>query len=847
MSSPSLPECDRLRAEMQRIELEIQLSTQRHQPQAVIDQLNIDFLAAFHRSQALGCGATPPPPPFVPRWAPADGLSILMDEGQNAWHAGHVNDVLLLSGGGDAGAILVATDSGGVWVVQQPGSTTSPVARPLSDGWTLPSVDMRCLALGPDGPEHVYAGTVKGLVEANPSSSFPLENWRDIAGTATFDRVNRMVVFPGTRRIVVTGDLGVQWADIPTPGGTYTWHKAIGVPESICSGAALASKDGVVVAFPMLGIFVGHWSNAGLTFQRRPFPRDPTSLFPTEAVMGWTSLASCAADLRRVYAAVALRSNPFTGALMGVFRSENGGGDWTPCNITVKRGSQITPLGQGDGWNNVIAVSPTNPDRVAFGWRSGPFLSDSGGRNPWSMPAQTSDDDGRHQIDVTPHVHSDLHALTFDSVGKRLYIGSDGGVVSTDDLGHTFTSIYNRQLLNLQFRVGCFSADWNTDDLVPGEGLVAGGTQDNGNLFTVIGRNEKGWREIDGGDGGNTLLAYSTSLVRFYNTEVRARSADWNSTARIMTDATALTCKYTDGNGDPQRPGAVVPVKLPKPPLSDTDPCGLQGPMLAPIHDLQFQRNSHSMGAIAAIGQDVYGLFRDSQTQELWWEFLGSIPASKGGISAIASADGTSILIGTTTCLMYRMNAPKFAAQLLPSPTPLVIQPPIGGIVPISLKLAYAFYNAGARILNSPAQGNLLRYDGQSWVSVGGGGQPQASFVTLEADPTTVPPTLFAALADRVIMTDNGGSSWRDASHGLPTHAHCTDLRFAREQDGGHYLYLSTYGRSIWRAPMNRRPFSARGSSRHRRAACLHEFEVIIIGAHRIAVFAEPALLQIAA
>jgi hypothetical protein len=797
---------------MMRIELEIQLAMQQHQPQTVIDLLNEEFQADLERSRELGCNASPTPKPFVPHWAPADSLTILVGEAENAWHAGHVNDVLVLEGGGDAGAILVGTDTGGVWVIQQPESTTSPRARPLSDGWSLPSVDIRCLAFGPDGPEHVYAGTATGIVEADPSAPFPLDGWRDIAGSIAFGRVHRIVVLAQPRKIVVASDRGVHWADIPARGGAYAWQNTVGL-LGVCTGAARAPDDKVVVAVPLTGIFVGQWKPTGLIFERRPLPRDPASLFPTEAVMGWTSLASCATDRSLIYASMALNSPPFEGTLLGVFRSEDGGGSWNLCNMTVRRnstdklGTMQTPLvpragNQGNDWNNVIAVSPADPNVVVLGWRSGPIISDSGGRNPWAMPAQDADDNGGHQADKTRHVHGDLHALAFDSTGSRLYVGSDGGVIATDDFGHTFTSLYNRELLNLQFDRDHFAADWDTDGMLPGEGLVAGGTQDNGNIVAVVGGNETGWREVDGGDGGQNMFAFSTALLRFYNTEPRVRWADWDASFRFMRNGKGGACEYRDGDGNEQRPDGVVSVRIPKPPTTNIDLCGLKGPLLTAIRDIQFERNNRSMGAIAADGRDLYGLFGNFQTHDIWWEYLNSLPDSTGSVSAIASAHGTSLLVGTDSCTMFRMRAPSFKPEQLVCPQPFKQTPAVRRIAAISDTLGYAFYNSGL----ISERGIVLRYDGQKWLAVSGVGLPQAPFVTMETDPTTIPPTLFVALGDRVVLSDNGGSSWRDASHGLPRHAHCSDLRFARGLDGGHYLYLSTYGRSVWRAPINRRP-----------------------------------------
>jgi hypothetical protein len=51
-------------------------------------------------------------------------------------------------------------------------------------------------------------------------------------------------------------------------------------------------------------------------------------------------------------------------------------------------------------------------------------------------------------------LHFDYHVQVFETrptAPGRLYIGSDGGLISTDDFGQTFLTGYNTALANLQF------------------------------------------------------------------------------------------------------------------------------------------------------------------------------------------------------------------------------------------------------------------------------------------------------------------------------------------------------------------------------------------------------------
>ncbi len=133
---------------------------------------------------------------------------------------------------------------------------------------------------------------------------------------------------------------------------------------------------------------------------------------------------------------------------------------------------------------NCIAVSPHRPDVVVVGWTSGgPFWSQDGGAS-WLHP---QDDKS------SGHLHADLHTLYFGpspGVPEVLYVGGDGGIAVTKDLGATYHSQFNRPLNNLQFYgnkrpsvLGTHAGSLTASSRYPG--LLAGGTQDNGNLYRV--------------------------------------------------------------------------------------------------------------------------------------------------------------------------------------------------------------------------------------------------------------------------------------------------------------------------------------------------------------------------
>src|SRR5215467_11220199 len=95
------------------------------------------------------------------RWTQHD--TRLIDLGGGAWHTGHLNDVLIQPGG-----LFLASETGNVWEVPSRGSL-----RVLTD---LEAPNLTCLAQGPDGPDHVFAGGNAFVLSAgvvDPMWAFP--------------------------------------------------------------------------------------------------------------------------------------------------------------------------------------------------------------------------------------------------------------------------------------------------------------------------------------------------------------------------------------------------------------------------------------------------------------------------------------------------------------------------------------------------------------------------------------------------------------------------------------------------------------------------------------------------
>lgn len=103
-------------------------------------------------------------------------------------------------------------------------------------------------------------------------------------------------------------------------------------------------------------------------------------------------------------------------------------------------------------------------------------------------------------------------------------------------------------------------------------------------------------------------------------------------------------------------------------------------------------------------------------------------------------------------------------------------------------------------ISTTEGEGDVLRLAAGRWAALPNFPRGEGRLYALEADWTQDPKTLFAASDARVFLSRDSGDTWAPASDGLPRRPHCSELSFVAQPDGARFLYLSTWGRSAWRA-----------------------------------------------
>ena len=768
------------------------------------------LLAACATSTVRAPTPTATPNAFDTKWQLVNEYGIQMDDQGAVWNAGHVNDALELSA---ATGIVVASHSSGVWMLTSDGSAIA-----MSRDWESP--DIACLAHGPDGVDHIYAGGlshsgielgesfafVPGVESASDlgvlymtDTSAPaplLAPWKTIA-TPGIGVIRRIIVLTvgaliaQVDRIVLATSNGIYWSNIPQKGSadTYTWKQATGlpVPAGDFYDLALGPNGSLATsAWPRsdaetrsghYGIFRGQWNAVGdLEFSRSAVSFDGGIPYLTITFLRAISLASCAGDLRVMYAAGAISDGRFA----DVFRSDDGGATWTQLPARTSNLGGLTG-DQGNGWNNGIGVSATDPNTVAFGWVGGPFLSKDGGQtfaNLSSLPGR----------------HDDFHAIRFvqsaDGSSERMYVCSDGGVVVSNDGGASFSSAFNQKLANLEFLGPTAVREWPGcmgSDTV--NGLMGGGLQDNGEVWGPLEPSTQPWRRISAGDGRFFVYLANSKAVHYTNGN-STRSAHWD--------------------GSTLRDDGVIRVRTPAPGQKVADDGGLYMNVYLAEAPTYANSGGERLYAFGAADHDIYGLFDDGTT--LRWDHLTTIPETNGdsakqGIASIGSYSGGLFLVGLSVAggkgsMMYffRTSAPIWPGQVLPAP---------GGTAPYVPKIVVLNDDVSAGSLEAYAliddSGNGRLYytaDGVTWTRADTG-LPGSMYFTLDVDRSTSPARVFVANDNAVFGSKDKGVTWSNVSNGLPRQPRCSDLRVA--QPGGNgpiYLYLATFGWSVWRTTL---------------------------------------------
>ena len=298
--------------------------------------------------------------------------------------------------------------------------------------------------------------------------------------------IGKILLDPNDDNTIFVGAMGPLFRDDTNRGvyrstdGGDTWEQVLFVSDITgVIDMAIHPSDGNIV-------YATSWERV-----RRPQFRDyggETSRIyrSTDGGDTWQELTnglpSNPADKGRISIDIA-RSNPdvlyaryadAAGSIQGVYRTADGGDNWTEVNS-----SDLTNVGF-HWWFRGIFVDPSDENTLY----NVDFI------------VEKSTDGGNSWFEAFPNVHVDQHAMAFnESVAGEVLLGNDGGFYKSDNDGAS--SVKDLTLPITQFYR--FHVDAGNGD------KIYGGTQDNNTIRTTTG-GLNDWQPIYGGDGFQPLV-----------------------------------------------------------------------------------------------------------------------------------------------------------------------------------------------------------------------------------------------------------------------------------------------------------------------------------------------------
>lgn len=203
-----------------------------------------------------------------------------------------------------------------------------------------------------------------------------------------------------------------------------------------------------------------------------------------------------------------IESDDWTSLFKYTYLSDDGsgaGGDWVDLSANLpSAGTELDQCAAQGGYDLVVRVQP-GTNYVFIGgtniWRS---------TDGFTTPNNTNKIGGykigsqRPFFELYPNHHPDIHDLLFlPSNNKVMLSCSDGGLHRTEDCNAPFVewSRLNNGYVTTQFYTAVI------DHNAPGDSMLLGGLQDNGNFFVNSNNPNAPWRQTVNGDGAFGAVA----------------------------------------------------------------------------------------------------------------------------------------------------------------------------------------------------------------------------------------------------------------------------------------------------------------------------------------------------
>jgi hypothetical protein len=465
------------------------------------------------------------------------------------------------------------------------------------------------------------------------------------------------------------------------------------------------------------------------------------------------------------------------GSQLDLFRSTDGGANWTPLGLRGKTPVNPNPdapnmniMGGQAFYNHMLLVDPNDPNRntVYIGGQLSSAKSTDGGAT-WLILADWL------ALFKMPYVHADYHSAALSPVTKQLLFGTDGGLFVSNDGGRTWDDGKNEGIITeLAYSIAVSPNN-------PAFTII--GTQDNG-TFSRVAQTDI-WEQTLGGDGIGT--AWSRATV---NKDVAFTSFPGGSTVVAVNTPPNIQNKWAFArNGINRRFGNFFTAYAT--PSAAADPTGQ---VFYNYTSRQIYRTANAGGLWTDIGHTQIPGTTNPPTP--------TVPPSPGisatrifrdtphGIGVSPTADGQNhvavVCNGGFVVVTHNGGATWTQAGLIGTvPGWQGFNSNVEWADNTTLYLSSESPISGLRVAKS-TDGGLTFTN----VSTGLPDVPVSRLVVSPVDKNTV----FAATFLGVYRTTDGGAHWSRFGAGLPF-VEVDDIYMAPDAS---FLRIATFGRGVW-------------------------------------------------